>query len=240
MNPNQIAQNLKRKFSLIAQPNSVPYSNENGEFDSSWKEKFSSGQKQITLLSVTTAPSGTFTKGSQYYNSTNKLIYTAINDNTWTDATTSNPEFGIIYLYDNSGTSEYYIWDGDNLVETDLEKYQLKSNITDNYASSSTTTYPSSKALNDGLTSKQGVNLIFTNVSANNWVSDSTYTNFTYKCEISNLTGITSTMTAIVIFNPDDNINNDYANISLTGTNSITIYSKLNTNITIPKIIVFK
>lgn len=239
MNPNQTSQNLKRKFSLIAQPNSIPYSDENGDFHQSWIDKFQGSSKQITLLSITIAPTGTFEKGSQYYNSTDKVIYIAVEDNVWSNIG-STPEFGIIYIYDNSGTNEYYVWDGDNLVETDLEKYQLKSNITDNYASSSTTTYPSSKALNDGLTSKQGVNLIFTNVSANNWVSDSTYTNFTYKCEITNLTGITSSMTALVIFDPDDNINNDYANICLTGTDSITIYSKLNTTITIPKIIVFK
>ena len=40
MNPNQTAQNLKRKFSLIAQKNSVPYTNENGEFDETWIKKF--------------------------------------------------------------------------------------------------------------------------------------------------------------------------------------------------------
>lgn len=239
MNPNQTSQNLKRKFSLIAQPNSIPYSDSNGDFDASWKEKFSSGQKQITLLSVTIAPSGTFTKGSQYYNSTDKLIYTAINDDTWTGATTSTPEFGIIYLYDNSGTNEYYIWDGDNLVETDLEKYQLKSSMTDSYTSSSTVTYPSSKALKDGLTTKQDTNLIFTNVSADNWVADTTYSNFGYKCELT-CSGVDSTMTALIIFDPDDNVNNDYANISLIGTNTITIYSKVNTTITIPKIIVLK
>ncbi len=239
MNPNQTSQNLKRKFSLIAQPNSIPYSDSNGDFDASWKEKFRSGvSKKITLLSITTAPSGTFEAGSQYYNSTDKLIYIAIEDNVWSN-TGSTPEFGIIYVYDNSGTTEYYIWDGDNLIETDLEKYQLKSNITDSYTSSSTVTYPSSKALNDGLTSKQDSNLIFTNVSADNWVADTTYSNFGYKCELT-CSGVDSTMTALIIFDPDDNINNDYANISLTGTNTITVYSKVNTTITIPKIIVLK
>lgn len=107
--------------------------------------------KQVTLLSITTAPTGTFEKGSKYYDSTDKKIYTAVADDTWTGATESNAEFGTIYIYDNDGTTEYYIWDGDNLVETDLEKYQLKSNITDSFSSSSQVTYPSSKALKDGL-----------------------------------------------------------------------------------------
>lgn len=38
--PNQNGQILQRKFSLIAQPNSVPYTDENGEFSESWKEQF--------------------------------------------------------------------------------------------------------------------------------------------------------------------------------------------------------
>ena len=62
------------------------------------------GAKQSTLLSITTAPSGSFEKGSQYYNSNTRLIYTAVEDNTWTDAKTSDPEFGTIYVCDNSGT----------------------------------------------------------------------------------------------------------------------------------------
>lgn len=108
--------------------------------------------KQSTLLSMSsTAPSGTFQKGSKYYNSTTKLIYTAVDDNTWTGATTSTPEFGVIYIYSNNGTTTYYQWDGDNLVETDLEKYQLVSNISNDFTESSKNKYPSSYALYKGL-----------------------------------------------------------------------------------------
>ncbi len=113
--------------------------------------------KQVSLLSITTAPSGTFKRGSRYYNSTTKLIYTATADNTWNNAKSASPEFGVIYIYNNNGTTEYYQWDGDNLVETDLEKYQLISNKTNSYSSTSVTTYPTSKALRDGLDTKQGV-----------------------------------------------------------------------------------
>lgn len=64
MNPNQTAQNLKRKFSLIAQPNSVPYTNENGNFDETWIEKF--GGSKVKNL-----PDGTnidnVTDEGQYY-----------------------------------------------------------------------------------------------------------------------------------------------------------------------------
>lgn len=81
---------------------------------------------QVQLLSITTAPTGSFAKGSKYYNATDKLIYTATEDNVW-GTTGEVPAFGTIYVYDNNGTTEYYQWDGDNLIETDLEKYQLKA-----------------------------------------------------------------------------------------------------------------
>lgn len=113
--------------------------------------------KQVTLLSVTTAPSGTFEKGSQYYNSTNRVIYTAVDDNTWTGATISTPEFGVIYIYSNNGVTTYYQWDGDNLVETDLEKYQLIANKSDDFTESSKNKYPSSYALYKGLGSVRPV-----------------------------------------------------------------------------------
>ena len=76
--------------------------------------------KQVALLSVTTAPSGTFQVGSKYYNSTDKLIYTSVTDDSWTDATTEIPEFGTVYIYDNSGTTQYYQWNGVNLIQTDV------------------------------------------------------------------------------------------------------------------------
>lgn len=109
--------------------------------------------KQIILLSITTAPSGTFAKGSQYYNSSTKKIYTAVVADSWNDAKVEDPQFGVIYLFDNQGTTEYYQWDGDNLVETDLEKYQLIANKSDDYTEDSSIKYPSSKALSDGLKS---------------------------------------------------------------------------------------
>lgn len=86
-------------------------------------------QQQVALLSITTAPSGEFAKGSKYYNSTTKKIYTATTADTWTGATESDPQFNVIYTYDNDGTTEYYQWDGDNLVETDLEKYSIKPTV---------------------------------------------------------------------------------------------------------------
>ena len=111
--------------------------------------------KPVTLLSITTAPTGTFAKGSKYYDSTTKKIYTAKVADSWTGAKEETPQFGTIYIYDNNGTTEYYQWDGDNLVSTDLEKYQLVANKTNFYDETSQEKYPSSQALYQGLLTKQ-------------------------------------------------------------------------------------
>lgn len=86
----------------------------------------------------------------------------------------------------------------------------------------------------------QSKNLYFTNVSANNWVidTDTTYPGYTYKCVITNLTGITSLMFAMVVFAPTEFDSGNYANVCLTGENTITIYSKVSSAITIPTIVV--
>ena len=80
---------------------------------------------EVALLSVTTAPSGSFAVGSKYYDSTEKKIYTAVTANTWTGATSADPVLGVYYTF-NSGT---YIWDGNSLESTDLNLYILKSSL---------------------------------------------------------------------------------------------------------------
>lgn len=72
---------------------------------------------EVALLSVTTAPSGSFVVGSKYYDSTEKKIYTAITANTWTGATESDPQvIPVYYLYDGAT----YYWDGDSLEKKDI------------------------------------------------------------------------------------------------------------------------
>lgn len=101
--------------------------------------------KQTALLSMSsTAPSGTFQKGSQYFNSTDKKIYTAVEDNVW-GTTGKDPNFGIIYQCNN----EYYVWDGDNLITTDLEGYEKLVNKATNFNTVNNTKYPTTKAVAD-------------------------------------------------------------------------------------------
>ena len=71
--------------------------------------------KQITLLSITTAPTGTFEKGSQYYNSSDKKIYTAVVDNSWENAKVENPQFGTIYADKTNGA--LYLYENSELVK---------------------------------------------------------------------------------------------------------------------------
>ena len=77
--------------------------------------------------------------------------------------------------------------------------------------------------------------LTFTNVSASTWVSDSTYTGYSYKCVL-NCNGITSSSIVEVIFDVDEATSGNYAPVCTTGTDSVTIYGKVNDSITIPVI----
>jgi len=81
-----------------------------------------SSAEEVALLSITTAPSGTFVIGSKYYNSTEKKIYTATVANSWTNATVEDPSFNAIYLY----SDQAYVWDGNSLELFELEEYQRK------------------------------------------------------------------------------------------------------------------
>lgn len=76
---------------------------------------------------------------------------------------------------------------------------------------------------------------VFTDVTASDWVQDSTYSDFGYKC-ILTCDGITANSVVEVILSLDDAISNNYAPICETGDNTVTIYSKVNNTIVIPVI----
>ena len=77
--------------------------------------------------------------------------------------------------------------------------------------------------------------LTFTNVSASTWVSDTTYTDYPYKCVLTS-SGVLATDFAEVVLGVTEAVSGNYAPICLTAANSVTIYSKVNTTITIPTI----
>ena len=77
----------------------------------------------------------------------------------------------------------------------------------------------------------------FNNVEANNWVADTTYSDYGYKCELT-LSGVASTDYASVVFAHDQAISGNYSPICFTSTDKVTIYSKVNTSIIISNIII--
>lgn len=113
-----------------------------------------SSAKTMALLGITTEPSAPFAKGSSYYNSTTKKIYTAVADDTWVNAKVSDPSFSTYYTYNG----KTYVWDGNSLELFELEDYQkTEDRVNDvNPYSTSTTKYPSTKAVYDFVKS-QGI-----------------------------------------------------------------------------------
>lgn len=75
----------------------------------------------------------------------------------------------------------------------------------------------------------------FNDVAASTWVADTTYTDYGYRCELT-ITGVLSTDYASVVFAHAEAISGNYSPICLTATNKVTIYSKVNTSITITNI----
>lgn len=79
----------------------------------------------------------------------------------------------------------------------------------------------------------------FTDIAVSNWVADTTYSGYGYKCEIV-ISGVLSTDYVEVNLGHTEAVSGNYSPICVTGTDIVTIYSKVNTTITIPSIIVFK
>lgn len=77
------------------------------------------------------------------------------------------------------------------------------------------------------------------NTIVSNWIADTTYTDFGYKADIS-ITNLTENDTCEVIFNQADASSGNYAQVNLSSAGTLTIYSKVNTEITIPTIIIIK
>jgi len=135
---------------------------------------------------------------------------------------------GDIYLLDTTGdflkASSELSWDSGTSI-TDKTEYADKTN-------GALYLYENSELV------KIPQNKIFTDVYANSWVADSTYADYGYKCEITNLNGVTSNMFAQVIFAPAQADSGNYATVCLTGNGTVTIYSKVNDTISIPSIVV--
>lgn len=81
----------------------------------------------VDLIAVTDTAPATCAEGDKYYNTTDKLIYTAVATDTW-GTTGETPEDGKIYLNISTNPSESYRWSGTELViiGQDLSDYYTK------------------------------------------------------------------------------------------------------------------
>ena len=78
---------------------------------------------------------------------------------------------------------------------------------------------------------------IFTNTTVSTWVADETYADFGYRASVA-LTGVTSDSFAQVVFSVADAMSGNYAPVAETYNGGIYLYSKENTEITVPTIYV--
>ena len=89
------------------------------------------------------------------------------------------------------------------------------------------------------LADKQDKVLKFENKTASSWVSDSAYADYPYRCDVS-CSGVTADMYAEVVFGVEHSTSGNYAPVCETKNEVVSIWSKENTTITIPTIIITK
>ena len=89
------------------------------------------------------------------------------------------------------------------------------------------------------LENKQDKCTVLYDVEVSNWVSDNTYTGYDYKAEIY-VENLTVSDVAFVSFGGDELISGNYLGLYQISADILTIYSKVNTTITIPNIVIIK
>ena len=89
----------------------------------------------------------------------------------------------------------------------------------------------------ESLEAKQDKVLKFTNLAASQWVSDTTYEGYPYRCDVT-CSGVTANNYAEVVFALSQATSGSYAPLCETKANAVSIWSSENTSITIPTILV--
>lgn len=83
----------------------------------------------------------------------------------------------------------------------------------------------------------QNIILQNTTITMEMWNASNIYTDYAYECAVT-CQGATTNSFAQVVFGPEEFDSGNYANVCLTGLNSVTMYAKVNDTINIPTIIV--
>lgn len=114
-----------------------------------------------------------------------------------------------------------------NCSEVDLSDYLTSEEIAEIYATS------------DMLEAKQDKSIKYTDLTADTWVSDSTYPDFPWRCDVT-CEGVTGEMYADVVFNLAQSLSGSYAPVCETRTDAVSVWSSENISITIPTILITK
>lgn len=109
--------------------------------------------------------------------------------------------------------------------EADLSGYLTAEEIAEVYATI------------ESLATKQDKVLKFENVAASSWVSDATYTDFPFRCDMA-CEGVTSDNYAEVVFALEQATGGNYAPLCATGAGIVSIWSASDTTITVPTVII--
>lgn len=97
--------------------------------------------------------------------------------------------------------------------------------------------YATEDSLKQGLDTKQDLNVYVRNVSAYDWVLDSTYKDFKYRCDIT-VADVTEDTFAEVIFSVEQATGGDYAPVCETKDGVVSIWSSTNEPIVVPTIVI--
>lgn len=89
------------------------------------------------------------------------------------------------------------------------------------------------------LNGKQDASLKFTDQTASTWVSDTTYAEFPYRCDIA-CSGVTADMYAEVAFALEQAASGNYAPICETKAGVVSVWSSKDESITVPTIVITK
>lgn len=123
------------------------------------------------------------------------------------------------------------------LGSTALQEHQDISGKLDKTEAQETYQLKGDYATKVELQTKQDKVLKFENKTASTWTEDSTYAEFTYRCDIF-CEGVTEDTYAKVVFALAQAISGEYAPVCQTGENTVSIWSNNNTSIIIPTILI--
>ena len=96
---------------------------------------------------------------------------------------------------------------------------------------------PSAFLTDEMIAGKQDKSIKFENIPASVWVSDSTYADYPYRCDVVCL-GVTDQCYADVVFSVSDVMSGDYAPVCETKADAVSVWSKKEKEILIPTIVI--